>query len=54
MVGAQSALGSPMTLAWLLVQFAVCALLIARSGYVLSRSADALADVAGSGVTGAA
>ena len=35
MVGAQSALGSPMTLAWLLVQFAVCALLIARSGYVL-------------------
>ena len=28
MVGAQSALGSPMTLAWLLVQFAVCAVLI--------------------------
>lgn len=49
MVGAQSALGSPMTLAWLLVQFAVCALLIARSGYVLSRSADALADAHGWG-----
>lgn len=32
-----------MTLAWLVLQFAVCAVLIARAGFVLSRSADALA-----------
>jgi cation:H+ antiporter len=32
-----------MTLAWLLLQFALCALLIARAGYVLGRSADRLA-----------
>jgi cation:H+ antiporter len=38
-----------MTLAWLLFQFAVCAMLIARAGYVLSRSADALADAHGWG-----
>lgn len=38
-----------MTLTWLLVQFAGCALLIARSGYVLSRSADALAGAHGWG-----
>jgi cation:H+ antiporter len=38
-----------MTLAWLLVQFAVCAVLIARSGYVLSRSADVLAEAHGWG-----
>jgi len=38
-----------MTLAWLLLQFAVCAVLIARAGYVLSRSADALADAYGWG-----
>ena len=33
-----------MSLAWLLIQFTVCAVLIARAGYVLSRSADALAE----------
>jgi len=38
-----------MTLAWLLVQFALCAMLIARAGYVLSRSADRLADLNGWG-----
>jgi cation:H+ antiporter len=38
-----------MTLAWLLLQFAVCAVLIARAGYVLSRSADALAGAYGWG-----
>lgn len=38
-----------MALAWLLLQFAVCALLIARAGYVLSRSADALAGAYGWG-----
>jgi cation:H+ antiporter len=38
-----------MTLAWLLLQFAGCALLIARAGYVLSRSADALAEAHGWG-----
>ena len=38
-----------MTLAWLLFQFAVCAMLIARAGYVLSRSADALAEAHGWG-----
>ena len=38
-----------MTLAWLLVQFALCALLIARAGFVLSRSADRLAELYGWG-----
>jgi cation:H+ antiporter len=38
-----------MTHAWLLVQFTVCALLIARAGFVLSRSADGLADAYGWG-----
>lgn len=38
-----------MTLAWLLLQFAGCALLIARAGYVLNRSADALAEAHGWG-----
>ncbi len=38
-----------MSLAWLLLQFAGCAVLIARAGYVLSRSADALADAHGWG-----
>lgn len=38
-----------MTLTWLLLQFAVCAVLIARAGYLLSRSADALADAYGWG-----
>lgn len=38
-----------MTMAWLLAQFAVCALLIARAGCVLSRSADALAEAHGWG-----
>ncbi len=38
-----------MTLVWLLLQFAACALLIARAGYVLSRSADALAEAHGWG-----
>lgn len=38
-----------MTLAWLLLQFAACAVLIARAGYVLSRSADALAEAYGWG-----
>ncbi len=41
--------GPAMTMALLLLQFSVCALLIARSGYVLSRSADALADAYGWG-----
>lgn len=36
-----------MTLAWLALQFAVCALLIGRAGFVLSRSADRLAEVYG-------
>jgi cation:H+ antiporter len=36
-------------LAWLLLQFALCAALIARAGYVLSRSADALAEAHGWG-----
>jgi len=48
-VGAHDAPGTAMTLAWLLLQFAVCAVLIARAGYVLSRSADALADAYGWG-----
>ena len=38
-----------MTLAWLALQFVVCAALIARSGFVLSRSADRLADAYGWG-----
>lgn len=38
-----------MTLAWLVAQFALCALLIARAGFVLSRSADRLADLHGWG-----
>ncbi|PNG52435.1 MULTISPECIES: hypothetical protein [unclassified Variovorax] len=38
-----------MTLAWLAFQFAACAVLIARAGYVLSRSADALAEANGWG-----
>ncbi|MGQ3051544.1 MAG: sodium:calcium antiporter [Roseateles sp.] len=38
-----------MTPVWQLVQFAVCAVLIARAGYVLSRSADALAGAYGWG-----
>jgi cation:H+ antiporter len=38
-----------MTGAWLVLQFTVCAALIARAGYVLSRSADALADTYGWG-----
>jgi cation:H+ antiporter len=38
-----------MTIAWLLLQFAVCAALIARAGYLLSGSADALADAYGWG-----
>lgn len=38
-----------MTLAWLLLQFVVCAALIARAGYVLSRNADRLAGVYGWG-----
>jgi cation:H+ antiporter len=38
-----------MTLAWLLLQFVACAVLIARAGYVLSRSADALAEAHGWG-----
>lgn len=36
-------------MAWLLLQFIVCAVLIARAGYVLSRSADALAGAYGWG-----
>ena len=38
-----------MSLAWLLVQLALCALLIARAGFVLSRSADRLAALYGWG-----
>jgi cation:H+ antiporter len=38
-----------MTVAWLLAQFALCALLIARAGFVLSRSADRLAEAYGWG-----
>jgi cation:H+ antiporter len=37
------------SLPWLLLQFALCAALIARAGYVLSESADALADANGWG-----
>lgn len=38
-----------MTLAWLLLQFVACAVLIARAGFVLSRSADRLAELNGWG-----
>lgn len=38
-----------MTLTGLLLQFVLCAVLIARAGYVLSRSADALAEAHGWG-----
>lgn len=38
-----------MTLAWLLFQFIACAVLIARAGYVLSHSADTLAETHGWG-----
>lgn len=38
-----------MSLAWLLLQFLACALLIARAGLVLCRSADALAQAHGWG-----
>lgn len=38
-----------MTLAWLVVQFVACAVLIARAGDLLSRSADALAEAHGWG-----
>jgi Ca2+/Na+ antiporter len=38
-----------MSSAWPLAQFVVCALLIARAGHALSRSADALADAHGWG-----
>jgi cation:H+ antiporter len=38
-----------MTLTWLLLQFALCAALIARAGFVLSRSADRLAGLYGWG-----
>ncbi len=36
-----------MKLAWLLLQFALCALLVARAGFVLSRSGDRLAELHG-------
>lgn len=48
-MGACEASGLIMTLAWLLAQFALCALLITRAGYALSRSADALAHLHGWG-----
>lgn len=38
-----------MTLGWIALQFAICAVLIARSGFVLSRSADRLAEFHGWG-----
>lgn len=38
-----------MTLPWLALQFLVCALLIGRAGFVLSQSADRLADLHGWG-----
>lgn len=38
-----------MPLLWLTLQFAICALLIARAGFVLSRSADVLAEAYGWG-----
>jgi cation:H+ antiporter len=37
------------TLFWLVLQFGICATLIARAGYVLSRSGDRLADLLGWG-----
>jgi len=48
-VGAHAAPGAAVNMAWLLFQFAACAVLIARAGYVLSRSADALAGAYGWG-----
>lgn len=48
-MGARAAPGAVVIMAWLLFQFTVCAVLIARAGYVLSRSADALADAYGWG-----
>ncbi len=48
-MGARDAPGEAMTLAWLLLQFAACAVLIARAGYVLSSSANALAEAHGWG-----
>lgn len=48
-MGACGEEGRGMTLAWLALQFAVCAVLIARAGYVLSRSANFLADAHGWG-----
>jgi cation:H+ antiporter len=48
-VGAQATQGGDLIMAWLLLQFAVCAALIARAGYVISRSADALAGAYGWG-----
>jgi cation:H+ antiporter len=38
------------TVAWLIPQFAICAVLIARAGYVLSESGDRIASA--TGVTG--
>ncbi len=46
-MGAHAAQGAAVIIAWLVLQFAVCAVLIARAGYVLSRSADALAGAYG-------
>lgn len=48
-MGAHAAHGVAVIMAWLLLQFAACTLLIARAGYVLSRSADALAEAHGWG-----
>jgi cation:H+ antiporter len=48
-VGAHAAQDTAVIVAWLVLQFAVCAVLIARAGYVLSRSADALAGAYGWG-----
>ncbi len=48
-MGARAAPGTTVIMAWLLLQFIVCAVLIARAGYVLSRSADALAGAYGWG-----
>ena len=47
--GAAHAAGQAMTLAGLALQFLLCALLIGRAGYVLSHSADRLADIHGWG-----
>lgn len=43
-----------MTLGWLLLQLALCALLIARAGFTLGRSADRLAALYGWGAAGSA